>query len=161
MKLLSLASIVLLLGCTTTTGVVPIGKDTYMVSGSGKSPGGYSGSDVKAAAFKEATAYCAGLGKHLQILHTDQRDMSFGKNATAELQFMCLDSSDTELTRPRLTKEADQVIEVRKDIKIKDTTSAPSRDVYGELIKLDDLRKRGILTEAEFETQKKALLRGK
>lgn len=33
-----------------------------------------------------------------------------------------------------------------------------SRDVYSELIKLDDLRKKGILTDAEFEAEKRKLL---
>lgn len=133
-----------------------------MVSGTGKSPGGYSGSEVKAAAFKEATQYCSGLGKQLQILHTQQRDMSFGVNANAELQFMCLDAADSELMRPRLKKEADQVIEVRKDVKVKvKDTTAPPKDMYAELIKLDDLHKRGIITDAEFEVQKKALLGSK
>jgi hypothetical protein len=33
-------------------------------------------------------------------------------------------------------------------------------DRYDELIKLDDLRKKGIISEAEFETQKKKLLSG-
>jgi hypothetical protein len=35
---------------------------------------------------------------------------------------------------------------------------AAKPDLYGELLKLDDLRKRGLLTEAEFETQKAKLL---
>ena len=41
-----------------------------------------------------------------------------------------------------------------------DTTddSDGRKDVYAELIKLDDLRKRGILTDAEFEAEKKRLL---
>ena len=33
-------------------------------------------------------------------------------------------------------------------------------DIYAELVKLDDLRKRGILTAAEFEAQKQKLLNG-
>lgn len=33
-------------------------------------------------------------------------------------------------------------------------------DVYAELIKLDDLRQRGIITTAEFDAQKKKLLEG-
>jgi hypothetical protein len=33
-------------------------------------------------------------------------------------------------------------------------------DHYDELLKLDDLRKKGILTEAEFEAEKKKLLEG-
>lgn len=36
--------------------------------------------------------------------------------------------------------------------------AGPRSDLYGELIKLDDLRKRGILTEEEFQAQKKRLL---
>jgi hypothetical protein len=44
-----------------------------------------------------------------------------------------------------------------------ETKKAPEspRDVYSELIKLDDLRKKGILTEEEFQLQKKKLLDGK
>ncbi|MRG98969.1 hypothetical protein GIY21_01520 [Xanthomonas sontii] len=39
-------------------------------------------------------------------------------------------------------------------------TSAPSAppDLYAELLKLDDLRKKGLLTEAEFQAQKAKLL---
>ena len=142
-----------------------MGKDTYMVSGTGKSPGGYSGGEVKVAALKEATQFCSGMKKQVQIVRTDQRDMSFGVNATAELQFMCLDSTDSEFARPRLKKDADQVIEVKKEIKTTVTpTQTPtpaSKDVYAELLKLDDLRKRGIITEVEFDSLKKALLAGK
>lgn len=36
--------------------------------------------------------------------------------------------------------------------------SASTSDLYAELIKLDDLRKRGLLTDAEFESQKAKLL---
>ncbi len=129
-----------------------------MVSGTGKSPGGYSGYEVKAAAFKEATQFCATQNRQVQIVHTAQRDMSFGVNANAEIQFMCLEANDSELSRPRLKKDADQVIEVRKDVKTTVTPSSAPKDVYSELIKLDDLRKRGIITDAEFEAQKKALL---
>jgi hypothetical protein len=152
LKYLTLVS--MLAACTTTTGVIPIGKDTYMVSGTGKSPGGYSGSEVKVAAFKEAMQFCATQSKQMQVVRTEQRDMSFGVNATAELQFMCLDAGDPELGRPKFKKDADQIIEVKNSI----TQPAATKDVYAELIKLDDLRKRGIISDAEFEAQKKALL---
>jgi hypothetical protein len=36
--------------------------------------------------------------------------------------------------------------------------STPKADLYKELLKLDDLRQRGILTEAEFQAEKKKLL---
>ena len=37
---------------------------------------------------------------------------------------------------------------------------APSKDVYAELRKLDDLLKKGILTQEEFDAQKKKVLAG-
>ena len=37
---------------------------------------------------------------------------------------------------------------------------AAEPDFYDKLLKLDDLRKRGILTDAEFEAEKKKLLEG-
>lgn len=43
------------------------------------------------------------------------------------------------------------------DVKSKDQTERP-KDFYAELIKLDDLRKRDILTKDEFDIQKKRLL---
>lgn len=160
MKSINFLVLALLTGCATSTGVVPIGQDTFMISGSGKSPGGYSGSEVKAASYREASQYCTSLGKKLQVVNTRQNDQSFGVNATAELTFMCLDATDAELSRPKLRNEANQVIEVRKDIKLKDQTSK-SKDFYDELVKLDDLRKRGIINAAEFDDQKKRLLGGK
>ena len=143
-------------GCASTNEIVPIGKDTYMVSGWGKSPGGYSGAEVKAAAIRDANKFCIGQGKQVQVVSANQRDMSFGVNATAELQFMCLASTDADFTRTPVRRDADQVVDVRKDIKIKDETLPKS--VYEELLKLDDLRKRGIITEAEFAAQKAKIL---
>ena len=75
----------------------------------------------------------------------------------AEIQFMCLDTKDAELNRPKLRKEPGTVVEVKQEIRSKDD-SVKSKDVYAELIKLDDLRKKGILNEVEFEVQKKKLL---
>lgn len=73
---------------------------------------------------------------------------------------MCLDPNDRELARPKLKKESDNLIEIKQDIRIKDEMTK-EKDTYAELLKLDDLRKRGILNEAEFESQKKQLLNSK
>jgi hypothetical protein len=48
---------------------------------------------------------------------------------------------------------------IKADIHTIDDTER-SKDVYAELIKLDDLRERGILTQAEFDAEKKKLLDG-
>lgn len=70
---------------------------------------------------------------------------------------MCLDKNDPELNRPKFKKEADTVVEIKKDMRTKEE-SISHKDVYGELIKLDDLRKRGIISDEEFDMQKKKLL---
>jgi hypothetical protein len=74
-----------------------------------------------------------------------------------------IDKNDPEARRTSLTPRADVVIEKREkssvDVRFKDESSK-SKDIYLELIKLDDLQKKGILTDVEFEMQKRKLLTG-
>ena len=161
MRYLSIiAAIAFLAGCASNSGVMPIGQDTFMVSRQAAT--GFSGSGtLKAEAFQEASQYCTSLGKLLQVVSTHEAAPPYilGNFPKAEIQFMCLDAKDAELSRPKLKKEADTVIELKKDVQIKNDIMK-TNDIYTELIKLDDLRKRGIITEAEFEVQKKRLLSG-
>lgn len=155
------AFVLLLSACTSTTGVIQIGQDTYMIGSQGKSPGGFSGTEAKALAFAEAQKHCAGLGKKVQVINTQQSDMAFGKNATAEVQFMCLSEGDPQLGRPRLEKVPDQVIEVKSPLAPQPSGSVQApKDLYSELLKLEDLKKRGLLNDVEFDQQKKRLLSG-
>ena len=158
MKKIITAGAILLAGCASNSGVIPIGQDTFMVSRQAAT--GFSGSGkLKAEAFQEASQYCEKLGKSLQVVSTHEASPPYilANFPKAEIQFMCLDAKDAELNRPKLRKEADTVIEVKKDIRTKDE-SVKHKDVYAELIKLDDLRKKGIISEAEFAEQKKKLL---
>jgi hypothetical protein len=149
-------------GCAIHSGVVPIGPDTYMVSRQAAS--GFTGmGSLKADAFREASEYCISRNKKIQVVNTIESRPPYilGNFPRAEIQFMCLGEGDRELVRPKLKKEADVVIEktneISIDVKTKDQ-SEKTKDVYTELIKLDDLRKKGIITDEEFETQKKKLL---
>ena len=158
MKKIITAGDIFLAGCASNSGVIPIGQDTFMVSRQAAT--GFSGSGkLKAEAFQEASQYCEKLGKSLQVVSTHEASPPYilANFPKAEIQFMCLDAKDAELNRPKLRKEADTVIEVKKDIRTKDE-SVKHKDVYAELIKLDDLRKKGIISEAEFAEQKKKLL---
>lgn len=162
--LLVVSTITLVSGCASNSGVMPIGKDTFMVSRQAAS--GFSGSGtLKAEAFKEANEYCVNMGKSVQVINTNeaQPPFVFGNFPKAEIQFRCLNSGDPELGRPTLRPVAnvriDGEIREKKDIPVKDVTEK-SKDVYQELIKLDDLRKRKIISEAEFSAQKKKLLNG-
>jgi hypothetical protein len=115
MKVILLVPIILLAGCASNSGVVPIGLDTFMVSRQAAT--GFTGTgNLKAEAFREANQYCASQNKSLQVVNTSEAKPPYilGNFPKAEVQFMCLDTKDAELARPKLRKEADTVIEIRK-----------------------------------------------
>lgn len=102
-------------GCASNSGVVPIGPDTYMVSRQAAT--GFSGlGDLKAEAFREASQYCGERRRSLQVVRTAESAPPYilGNFPRAEVQFMCLEANDPELVRPKLRKDADSVIELRK-----------------------------------------------
>jgi hypothetical protein len=114
MKIICCLLAIILAGCALNSGVVPIGKDTFMVSR--QAAAGFSGSGtLKAEAFKEANQYCLSQNKVLQIVNTTEAQPPYvlGNFPKAEVQFMCLEPNDSELARPKLKKEADSVIEIR------------------------------------------------
>jgi hypothetical protein len=84
-----LAIAVLATGCASTTGVVPMGKDTYMIAREDNSPAASLGS-IKAATFKEAGSYCAGQGKTMQVTKENDTPRSFGQFPQTTLQFTCV-----------------------------------------------------------------------
>lgn len=108
-------STLILTGCANNSGIIPIGTDTYMVSRQAAT--GFSGSGtLKAEAFQEASAYCTGQGKVLQVVSTQEAHPPFilGNYPKAEVQFMCLSAGDAELGRPKLKPKADMTVELKK-----------------------------------------------
>ena len=165
---LLLAVILGLSGCAYSSGVVSTGADTYMIARTEERLDG-SSNNVKATILKQANEHCESLGRKLKVLSTSQKDMVlFTSDATAEVHFTCLEENDPRLkleeNDPRLKRNAaDYVMEKNSDISIDLKTTDKSEktlDVYTELLKLDDLKKKGIITEEEFEAQKKKLLTG-
>ena len=66
-KLLLISFSILIIGCTTTSGVVPMGNNYFMITRSEK---GFStvGANVKADALKEANTFCFINGKELELI---------------------------------------------------------------------------------------------
>lgn len=107
-------SMIVLAGCASNSGVVPIGPDTYMVSRQAAT--GFSGTGtLKAEAFQEANQYCLQQSKFVRVVNTSESTPPYlaGNFPRAEVQFMCLTKSDPELTRPKMQKSPDTVIQVR------------------------------------------------
>ena len=90
MKLAMLAgtALVALAGCTSPTGIVPIGNGIYMSSKLGGMTT-YSGGQVKAELFKEAGEFCAKQGKQVTPLNSSSIDTITTNYASAEIQFRC------------------------------------------------------------------------
>ena len=151
-----------LMGCANP-GIVKISPDTYMLSRTDK--GGVFGnaSAMKADVIREANEFAESQGKITIPISLNESPMYIGHFASVEYQFRVVDKSDPEARRVNLVPRPNLVIERTEkatlDVKTKDQTNR-SKDVYTELIKLDDLRKRGILSDTEFEAQKKKLLNG-
>ncbi len=95
----ALALSIIVQGCTTTK-IVPAGKDTFIIVGSG-----FSGSMIKTQLYVEATAHCSSVGKELQPTNE-----SVSADA-AELRFRCLDANDPEYHRPVMESVPDIKIE--------------------------------------------------
>ena len=71
------------------------------------------------------------------------------------------DQIEPEAARASLEPRPGRVIEDTESINADRNTmdqTEKTKDVYSELIKLDELRERGILTQAEFDAEKKELL---
>lgn len=104
---------------------------------------------LKAEAQEDAAKYCANEGKQLKVLSlTADKPMIGLGYASAKIVFKALDAGDPELTRSVGVAAAAATVE----------RISPTGDLYNDLLKLDDLRKRGILTDEEFQSEKKKVL---
>lgn len=162
MKLVVLFLVLFIAGCSTP-GPIRLSPDTYMIVR--EDHGGIFGSAaaLKAGVIGDANAFAEAQGKIAIPLASHDKPMGNGPAqwASFEYQFRVVDKNDPEARRTSLVPRADVVVEktekVTMDVKSKDETSRP-KDIYAELLKLDDLHKRRILTDAEFEAQKAKLL---
>lgn len=82
-----------------------------------------------------------------------------GQWPTVEYQFRLVSPGSAPAHGTALLPRADSTLDVNVESGERASTGQPAtREIYSELIKLDDLRSRGILTEDEFQQQKRKLL---
>jgi hypothetical protein len=98
-----------LLGCTTTSEVVPMGKDSYMVnsdSWTSVSPGQLA---IKTS--KVANDYCEKQGKHMIVRRMDSAGTPWVTTLTTSFIFSCVGENDPEYARPDLKRDPTTIIE--------------------------------------------------
>ena len=127
-----------LTACAASPEFIQVSEDTFLIKRS--DPAGIFGNAIqmREAVLREADAFAAEKGKVAEKVVLSETPVGIGRFAKVEYTFRLVDPQQDEPT-------AVEPIEER-------------RDFYTELLKLEDLRERGILTDEEFEEQKKKLL---
>ena len=150
-----------LLNACATAQPIPMGNDTYLLSQT--SAGGVfkSMGSLKAEVMTRANEFAAGQGKVAIPIASKESPAYPGHMPNFEYQFQLVSKVDPRASGGALVPRADVVVEVQPPAAINappNPSSDKSKDVYTELLKLDDLRKRGVITDAEFERQKAKIL---
>jgi hypothetical protein len=113
----SLSTAVMSAGCASSTGVLPVGPDTYSISaGASAARGGLAG--ARGTALKEAGEYCAKAGKQILVQDISASSSDTGRpldiSQNSNVIFRCLSEGDPELKRPNLETRPDVVIQDRR-----------------------------------------------
>lgn len=114
----------------------------------------------KAEVIKRANAFAESKGKVAIPLASHTTPPAPGQMPNFEYQFRLVEKNDPRAAGAPLLPRPDMVIEnnLHTPSVIDSKDESKAKDVYAELLKLDDLRKRGIISSDEFEAQKKKVL---
>jgi len=153
---------------------VSLGNNTYSITREASNAFHRDLDKLKEEATDAANKYCADQGKQMKLISLTGKVPMFAMGyAKAKIVFMALNPGDPELTAPvaaygaaPATYAAPQAYAAAPQ-----TYAAPAAyaapaplphlstdELYSELVKLDDLRKKGILSDDEFQAEKKKLL---
>ena len=113
-RILTITSLAFIVAaCTSSSGVLPFGPDTYKIS-VGSELGGFN--KAQRIALTEANAHCMQNDRQMMPVNTQKsRPRDFVGDAIPhfELTFRCLAQGDQELTRPTMKRDSDIIIERR------------------------------------------------
>ena len=119
--------------------VVQIAPDTYSISRTDHGHIFGNAGKMKTKVMKEAEEFADSKGKVAVVRHIQEEPMRPGQFASIEYTFWVLDKSDADAHREDLHKDADQVSEQHVKVELKQDAPAQKKDMYEQLIKLDDL----------------------
>lgn len=101
--LLILATSVAITGCASSSGVLPMGPDTYSISVTASpARGGKDG--ARRIAITDASDFCSSKGKEILVNNFSSGGMS------SELVFQCLSPGDAGYHRPAYSTVPDAII---------------------------------------------------
>lgn len=133
-------------GCTTSLPVTNTGTPNEYVVVARNSASVFSSlEEAQKEAESKAMFYCTGMGKVYVKKYSLDRPMAIAQVPESSLYFTC--KKEGAIGNAPNQQVFDKVVRPES-----------SKDMYTELTKLDELRKKGIISEAEFEAQKKKIL---
>ena len=141
--------------------IVQISPNTYLIIKRSRTIFGNI-AKLKISVLKQAHEFAVGQGKVAIPVSDKTTTTTAGEGLpTYEYQFRLVDADSPDAKSTGIESSPDAIIESRKKYGGALTVNQESEskpDLYTELIKLDDLRKKGILSDKEFEQQKKRLM---
>lgn len=108
-KMIVAASVLVLAGCATSSGVLQLGPDTYTISTAADMFRG-GGAGARQEALTAAQKHCVSMGKELMTTNINVGGFVGGGN-TISVNFRCLAKGDPELQRPDFQRAPDVVIQ--------------------------------------------------
>lgn len=146
--------------CAADPDVLRISEDTYMITRTSFAGMFANMSRMKSRVINQANEFAESQGKVAIPISERQRRPNPGF-PSYEYQFRLVDADNPGAQSAALEAGPDAVVQsnqnIDADVRIENDSDAET-DLYTELLKLDDLRKRGILTDDEFEELKGKLL---
>jgi len=139
-----------LTGCSST-GVVPMDKDTYMVSKRSAQIGFGPADGAKADVYREANEFCAKQNKKVETVALNMTDSGFARPARAEIQFKCVDANGPDLKGTRLTKDMESRVQPARKSDVDELPSEKyksNQKAYALVIGIEQYRQK--LPSADF-----------
>jgi Short C-terminal domain len=128
------------------------GQSTYSITATGSNAFMTDTDKLKDEANAAAVKYCEDHGKVLKVLSLTSKSPHFSLGyCTGTITFMALSAGDPALLPPAPVVSGETYAPAAP-------RSLTTDELVAELTKLDDLRKKGILTDDEFQAEKKKIL---
>ncbi len=144
--------------------IVQISPDIYEIFKEDKAGIYGDAYKMKVNVVNQANALAASMNKALIPISVVEHPIGIWFDwASFKYTFKLVDVNDPIAKRTQLDITTNLIVSRPDEMgatNISIVSPSNKNDLYSELIKLEDLRKRGILTDAEFEAQKKKLLDG-
>lgn len=110
MKKFGLIGVTLLVVACSSTGVIPMDKDSYLIGKKDGTPGLGVSLTNKAEVYKEANEFCSSKGLEVETLSVTTIPARPAQLGSTELHFKCIPRGST--AKP-LVREADKIFEIR------------------------------------------------